>query len=62
MWTSLSGKTLYASKLALKAVRNNWTYVYCKNPEDAKEALQMAQKFSANGKGILLFVEDKLLN
>ena len=53
-----SGKTLYASKLALKAVRNNWTYVYCKNPEDAKEALQMAQKFSANGKGILLFVED----
>lgn len=59
-----TGKTLYAYKLAKKAIRNNWTFIYCKNAEDALGAMQMAQRFCNNGAGVVLFIEDidRILN
>jgi transitional endoplasmic reticulum ATPase len=59
-----TGKTLYASKLAAKAIRNDWTFIYCSKPENTLEVLKIANKFTKNGKGIVLFIEDidKILN
>lgn len=59
-----TGKTLYAYKLAKKAIRNNWTFIYCKNAENALGAMQMAQRFCNNGAGVVLFIEDidRILN
>lgn len=59
-----TGKTLYAFKLARKAISNGWTFIYCKNAEDALAAMNMAYKFTKNGKGVVLFIEDidKILN
>ena len=53
-----TGKTLYANKLALKAIRNDWTFIYCSKAENALEVLKIANKFTKNGKGIVLFIED----
>lgn len=53
-----TGKTLYANKLALKAIKNDWTFIYCSKPENTLEVLKIANKFTKNGKGIVLFVED----
>lgn len=59
-----TGKTLYAFKLAIKAIQNGWTFIYCKNAEHALEAMIMAQRFSDNGTGVVLFIEDidRILN
>lgn len=53
-----TGKTLYASKLALKAIRNDWTFIYCSKPENTLKVLEVANRFSNNGRGVVLFVED----
>lgn len=53
-----TGKTLYAFKLAKKAVDNGWSFMYCKNAEDTLEAMQVAQRYTNNGKGVVLFIED----
>ena len=53
-----TGKTLYAGKLALKAIANGWTFIYCSNPAEALGALKVANKFTKNGTGVVLFVED----
>lgn len=53
-----TGKTLYASKLALKAIRNDFTFIYCSKPQNALKVLQIANKFTKNGKGVVLFIED----
>jgi len=53
-----TGKTLYAGKLALKAIQNNWTFVYCSKPQNILNVLQMANTFTKNGSGVVLFVED----
>ena len=53
-----TGKTLYAFKLARKAVQNGWTFVYCKNAEDSLDAMKMAQRYCGNGRGVVLFIED----
>lgn len=53
-----TGKTLYAFKLARKAIMNGWTFVYCKNPEDTLDAMTMAQRYCGTGKGVVLFIED----
>lgn len=53
-----TGKTLYAFKLAAKAVKRDWTFVYCPNPEHSLEAMKMAKRYCGNGKGLVLFIED----
>lgn len=52
------GKTLYAFTIAKKAIENGWTFVYNANPEDTLKAMEMAQSFCKNGKGVVLFTED----
>lgn len=54
-----TGKTLYAFKLAKKANDNDWMFLYVKDAKDTLEAMKVAQKYANNGKGIVLFVEDK---
>lgn len=53
-----TGKTLYASKLALKAIQNDWTFIYSSKPQATLEVLKIANKFTSNGKGVVLFIED----
>lgn len=59
-----TGKTLYAFKLARKAIQNGWTFIYCANSEDSLDAMRVAQRYCLNGKGVVLFIEDidKVLN
>lgn len=59
-----TGKTLYAQKLALKAIQHGWTFIYCSKPEATLEVLKTANKFTDNGTGVVLFIEDidKILN
>lgn len=53
-----TGKTLYAFKLALKAIRNQWSFIYCPQPEKALFVIQIANMLSKNGKGVVVFLED----
>ena len=59
-----TGKTLYAFKLALKAITNGWSFIYCPNPEKALYVMEVAAMLSKNGKGVVIFLEDidKILN
>ena len=53
-----TGKTLLAFKLAAKAIRNGWTFIYLTDPHKTSEALKIAGRLSSNGNGTLFFVED----
>jgi len=53
-----TGKTLYAFKLAYKAIRNGWSFVYCPKPEKALYVMEVANMLSKNGKGVVVFLED----
>jgi hypothetical protein len=53
-----TGKTLYAFKLANKAIKNNWSFIYLKSPELLADTLRMAKTLDKNGNGIIVFVED----
>lgn len=53
-----TGKTLYAFKLALKAINNGWSFIYCPNPDKTLYVLEVASMLSRNGKGVVLFIED----
>lgn len=59
-----TGKTLYANKLALKAIQHDWTFIYCSEPQNTLRVLEVANKFTKNGTGVVLFIEDidKILN
>lgn len=53
-----TGKTLYAFKLALKAINNGWSFIYCPNPDKALYVMEVAAMLSKNGKGVVIFLED----
>jgi hypothetical protein len=53
-----TGKTLYAFKLANRAIKNNWSFIYLKSPELLADTLRMAKTLDKNGNGIIVFVED----
>jgi len=59
-----TGKTLYAFKLALKAINNGWSFIYCPSPDKALYVMEVATMLSKNGKGVVIFIEDidKILN
>lgn len=59
-----TGKTLYAFKLARKAILNGWSFVYCQTPEKALYVMEVANMLSKNGKGVVVFMEDidRILN
>lgn len=54
----MTGKTLYAFKLARKAILNGWSFVYCQTPEKALYVLEIANMLSRNGRGCVIFLED----
>lgn len=54
----MTGKTLYAFKLALKAINNGWSFIYCPNPDKALYVMETATMLSKNGKGVVIFIED----
>ena len=58
MWTSLTGKTLLAFKLAEEANQNGWAAIYLKSPELLADTLRMAKTLDKNGHGIVVFTED----
>lgn len=53
-----TGKSLYAFKIAKKAVDNGWMFLYVKDAKHTLDAMKVAQKYAHNGKGLVLFVED----
>jgi len=53
-----TGKTLLAFKLALKATKNDWTFIYLTDPTKTEDLLKIAGQLSRNGSGVLIFVED----
>ena len=53
-----TGKTLLAFKLAREATKNNWTFVYLKNPSLLAETLRMVKIIDRSCNGVIVFVED----
>ena len=53
-----TGKTLLAFKLAVDAIKNNWTFIYIKEPTLLARTLKLCKNLDQNGEGILVFVED----
>lgn len=53
-----TGKTLLAFKLAMDAVKNNWAFIYLKNPKELAETLRMCKVIDKSGHGVVVFVED----
>lgn len=49
-----TGKTLTANVTALKAVKNNWTFIYLDNVQDLKKGLQLAAQYAP----AVVFAED----
>lgn len=52
------GKSLYAFKLANKAILNGWGFLYCSDPQNILYCMKIANMLADNAKGIVLFVED----
>lgn len=52
------GKSLYAFKLANKAILNGWSFIYCPNPQHILYSMKVANMLAENGKGSCIFVED----
>ena len=53
-----TGKTLLAFKLAREATKNNWTFIYLKNPSLLAETLRMVKIIDRSCNGVIVFVED----
>jgi transitional endoplasmic reticulum ATPase len=53
-----TGKTLLAFKLARQAVKNNWVFIYLKNPKLLAESLRMSKIIDQSGHGVVIFIED----
>jgi len=53
-----TGKTLLAFKLAHKAIKNDWGFIYLTDPTKVSEMLEIAGNLCTNGVGMLTFVED----
>lgn len=53
-----TGKTLLAFKLAREATKNNWTFVYLKDPSLLAETLRMVKIIDRSCNGVIVFVED----
>lgn len=53
-----TGKTLLAFKLARQAVKNNWMFIYLKDPKLLAESLRMSKIVDQSGHGVVIFVED----
>lgn len=53
-----TGKTLYAFKLAQKAILNGWSFLYCPNAEHTLYIMKTANMLAANGRGCIVFLED----
>jgi hypothetical protein len=53
-----TGKTLFAFKAAKKAIGNNWTFIYLKDPKLLATTLKLSKTLDKSGNGIIVFVED----
>lgn len=53
-----TGKTLFAFKIAKKAISNNWTFIYLKEPKLLATTLKLSKTLDKSGNGIIVFVED----
>lgn len=53
-----TGKTLLAFKLGAEAIKNNWTFIYLKDPKKLANTIRLCKSLDKNGNGILLFLED----
>ena len=53
-----TGKTLLAFKLAREAVKNNWSFIYLKNPSALAEILRLCKVIDRSGNGVVIFTED----
>lgn len=54
----MTGKTLFAFKAAKKAIGNNWTFIYLKEPKLLATTLKLSKTLDNSGNGIIVFVED----
>lgn len=53
-----TGKTLLAFKLAQKAIKNGWSFIYLKEPTMLAQTLRLCKTLDNNGHGVIVFLED----
>lgn len=53
-----TGKSLLAFKLARLATKNNWIFIYLKDPSLLAETLRLSKVIDRSGNGVVVFVED----
>lgn len=53
-----TGKTLIAFKTAVEAIKNNWSFVYLKNPKLLADTLRLCKVIDKTGHGVVIFTED----
>lgn len=45
-------------EIAAKAIKNNWTFIYLKDPSLLARTLKLSKTLDKNGNGVVVFVED----
>lgn len=53
-----TGKSLLAFKLARMATKNNWAFIYLKDPSLLADTLRLSRVIDHSGNGVIVFVED----
>jgi len=53
-----TGKTLAAFKIAGEAIKNDWAFIYLKDPALLAKTLRLAKALDNCGNGVIVFVED----
>ena len=53
-----TGKTLQAFKIAAQAIKNDWCFIYIKDPSYLARTLRLAKTLDENGNGVIIFLED----
>ncbi len=53
-----TGKTLVAFKTAVQAIKNNWSFVYLKDPKLLADTIRLCKVIDKTGHGIVIFTED----
>lgn len=53
-----TGKTLVAFKTAVQAIKNNWSFIYLKDPKLLADTIRLCKVIDKTGHGVVIFTED----
>ena len=51
-------KTLVAFKTAVQAIKNNWSFIYLKDPKLLADTIRLCKVIDKTGHGVVIFTED----